>query len=201
MAKVIVNNLNIRPEPSVNNESLGKYNKGEFIRTGDKLIANEGRIWLRYTEKGKINYICAYDKDGTKFIEVPNNISGPRADQPKKKATIDSGTGISGIPKQSHFSDERIKKWGSCFLCICVKGGLTTGEECINCLNWGIDNGKLSDKCCFKCEKEELAKEVANNYGTKFHEDYTFENNEHSFWLNQNSIEIFNPNGIGYRGN
>ena len=112
MSEVLVSNLNVRAEPSTNSESLAKYDKGEIINSGEILISNEGRIWLRYTavSSGKKRYVCAYDKDGTKFVNVPSNIPGPRPGEQTKQSTgslTNSGTGITGIPKQSQFSDNR----------------------------------------------------------------------------------------------
>ena len=205
MAKVLVNKLNVRGEPSTNSDVLAQYEKGEIINSADSLISNEGRIWLRYTgaSSGQKRYVCAYDKDGTTFVEVPSNIPGPRPGQQKQNTTpvSNSGTGVPGIPKQSQFSDDRIRKWGCCFLCTCVKGGLTTEDECNTCFNWGLNSGKLrSSDCYVNCNKEQWAKDIAEKYGTTYHSDYTFCKNSHHFWLTQNGVEIFNSAGIGWRG-
>ncbi len=79
MSRVLVNSLKIRTEPSINSQVLDKYNSGEVIKSGDQLIFNEGRYWLRYTGgSGNKRYVCAWDSDGSKFVEVPGNIPGPR---------------------------------------------------------------------------------------------------------------------------
>jgi len=205
MSKVLVSNLNVRAEPSINSEVLDHYDKNQMINSGESLIENEGRIWLKYTGgSGKKRYVCAYDKDGTKFVDVPSNIPGPRpgkASKSNNSSLTNSGTGISGIPKQSQFDDDRIKKWGCCFLCTCVKGGLTTKEECMKCFNWGLNSGKLRSSDCFvNCNKEDWAKEISETYGTTYHSDYTFNKNSHHFWLTQNNVEIFNSAGLGWRG-
>ena len=207
MAEVLVSNLNVRAEPSTSSGVLDHYQKGDKINSGDLLVSSDGRIWLRYTGgSGNKRYVCAYDKDGSKFVDVPSNIPGPRPGsnskpQPSQNRTSSSGTGINGIPKQSQFSDERIRKWGCCFLCTCVKGGLTTEDQCVKCFNWGINSGKLRKSDCYvNCDKEAWAKEIANTYGTTYHSDYTFQKNSHHFWLTQNGVEIFNSAGIGWRG-
>ena len=206
MSTILVTKLQIREGPSTSSNSVGEYNKGEKINSGDLLIENEGRIWLRYKgSSGNQRYVCAVNNDGSKYIDVASNIPGPRSLNQgnkvvKKQPTGNSGTGINGIPKQSQFSDERIRKWGCCFLCTCVKGGLTTKEECEKCFNWGINSKKLrSSDCYVNCNKEEWAKEIAKQYGTTYHSDYTFQKNSHHFWLTQNGVEIFNSAGIGWR--
>lgn len=85
MPTVLINNLIIRTAPSTQAQKLPEqYNSGERILSGDLLIENEGRIWLRYTGKsGNKRYVCAYDDDGTVFVFVPAHIPGPRFDQKK----------------------------------------------------------------------------------------------------------------------
>ncbi len=79
MSKVLVNNLQVRESPSTSSKVVAKYNSGETINSGEALIESEGRIWLRYkASSGNQRYICAYNNDGTKYIEVPSNIPGPR---------------------------------------------------------------------------------------------------------------------------
>ena len=114
---------------------------------------------------------------------------------------INGETGIEGIPKQSQFPDHRIKNWGGCFLCTCVKGGLTTFDQIMNCFNWGINSGKLrSSDCYVNYNKESGAREISSRYGTPYHGDYCFQKNSNHFWLTQNGREIFNSSGIGWRG-
>ena len=194
MSRVLVNNLCIRKGPSTNAEKIPNkyYNAGEIINSGEALIKNDDRTWLKYTSStGEKRYICAIDKDGTKFIEVPINI----------QSTSNGETGVKDIPRQKHFPDERIQKEGCCFLCTCVKGGLITYEQCVDCFNWGMNSGKLRKKDCFVlCEKEDWAKEISEKYKTTYHGDYLFQNNGKHFWLTKNGVEIFNSGGIGWRG-
>ena len=205
MSKVLVNRLNVREGPSTNSKSVAHYEAGDIIKSGNLLIENEGRIWLRYRgNSGNDRYVCAINNDGSVYIEVASNVPGPRnlgnsvSNNPRPN---NSETGVPGIPKQSQFNDYRIKNWGCCFLCTCVKGGLTTREQCENCFNWGLSTNKLSSKNCYvNCDKEQWAKDIANRYGTTYHGDYIFNKNSHHFWLTQNGVEIFNSAGLGWRG-
>ena len=208
MSKVLVNNLNVRAGPSFNSEKLGTYNAGDIIKSGDLVFENEGCLWLRYTSgSGNKRYVCVCDKDGTKYVDIPDNIPRDRnfgglCDKPINNSTSTSppvsGTGIPGIPKQSKFPDKRIQRWGCCFLCVCVKGGLTTYDQCMDCFNWGINTGKLRPMDCWiNCNKEEWAREISSRYGTPYHDDYCFQKTGH-FWLTQNGKEIFNPFGLGW---
>ena len=207
MSKVIADNVNVRDGPSTKANSVAKYNKGEIITSGDLLIENEGRIWLRYKGgSGNQRYICAINNNGQVYVDVASGIPGPRSlsknnNNNSGQTSNNSVTGIGTIPKQGQFSDNRIKKWGCCFLCTCVKGGLTTKEQCEACFEWGINSGKLrSNDCYVNCNKEEWAKQIAEKYGTTYHSDYTFQKNSHHFWLTQNGVEIFNSAGLGWRG-
>ena len=193
MSRVLVNGLNVRTGPSTSSQKVAHYDAGQTINSGDLLVQNEGRTWLRYTgASGNKRFVCAKDVDGSNFVAVD-----PRILQPIPT----SETGIPGIPKQTQFSDYRIQKWGCCFLCTCVKGGLTTIAQCMDCFNWGLNSGKLrSSDCYVKCEKENWAREISQRYGTPYHGDYCFHKNHRHFWLTQNGKEIFNSSGIGWRG-
>ena len=192
MSIVLVNGLRVRTAPSVGAETVAYYDAGQVINSGDQLIQNEGRTWLRYTgDSGNYRYVCAIDKDGSKFIDVNiNHSSNPSPN-----------TGLSDTLRQSDFPDPRIRNWGCCFLCTCVKGGLTTRDQCMRCFEWGINSGKLRRNDCYvNCNKEEWAIEIASTFGTQYHGDYCFQSNGRHFWLTQNGIEIFNSAGIGWRG-
>ena len=165
-------------------------------------MENEGRIWLRYrSNSGNDRYICAINNDGSVYIEVASNVPGPRNlgnFVSNNSRPNNSLTGVPGIPKQSQF-DYRIKNWGSCFLCTCVKGGLTSKLQCENCFNWGLSTNKIRNDCYINCDKEQWAKDIAIKYGTTYHGDYIYNNNSYNFYLNQNGVEIFNPAGIGWK--
>ena len=207
MSRVLVNNLHVRAGPSFNTEKIATYNAGDIINSGDLLIENEGCIWLRYTgASGNKRYVCAYDKDGTQYVQPGVAIPGLRF--PKVGGGCDipihnlhlSNTGIPGIPKQTQFPDHRIQRWGCFFLCTCVKGGLTTYDQCMDCFNWGINTGKLRPTDCYVlCDKEQWAREISSRYGTPYHADYCFQKNHRHFWLTQNGNEIYNPKGLGWR--
>lgn len=207
MAKVLVNNLNVRAGPSFNSENITSFNAGDIIKSGDLVIENEGCIWLGYTdESGNQRYVCAYDKDGNKYVDIPDYSPkekrfGGGCDKPihnsKSTDTPVSDTGIPGIPNQSQFPNPSIRHFGCCFLCICVKGGLTTFDQCMDCFNWGISSGKLRYDCYVNCDKEIWAREISSRYGTPYHGDYSIKKGL-SFWLTQNGKEIFNPLGLGH---
>lgn len=79
MSKVLVDKLCVRTAPSTSSEVLDHYDKGQMINSGESLVSGDGRIWLCYKgASGNKRYVCAYDKDGSKFIDVPSNIPGPR---------------------------------------------------------------------------------------------------------------------------
>ena len=192
MSKVLVNNLIVRAAPSTTSEEIAQYNAGDIIHSGDLLIENEERIWLRYTgQSGNKRYVMAYDKDKNKYVDVPPDIIGPRPEP----CLPHSPLGVPSFPKLYQFPDPRIQKWGDCFLCICVKGGLTTLEQCMDCFNWGISSGKLRNADCYvNCNKEEWAKEISSKYGTTYHADYVFQKSYRPhFWLTQNGKLIFDP--------
>ena len=195
MSRVLVDNLDVRAGPSFNTEKIATYNAGNIIKSGDLIIENEGCIWLRYTsESGDKRYVCVCGKDGTKYVDISKSINNSTSAPPPV-----SDTGIPGIPNQSKFPDQRIKKWGCCFLCVCVKGGLTTYDQCMDCFNWGISTGKLRHSDCYvSCDKENWAREISSRYGTIYHADYCFQKTNH-FWLTQNGKAIFNPLGLGWK--
>ena len=193
MSRVLVNNLNIRAGPSTSSEKIGIYSIGQIINSGELLIENEGNIWLKFTiGSGNTRYVMAYDKDKTPYIDVEPHIPGPRGNSPSSRQT-----GIPGIPFTIKFPDPRIQNWGDCFLCVCVKGGLTTLEQCMDCFKWGLESGKLRNSDCYiACNKEEWAKEISSKYDTTYHEDYVFQKSLHGFWLTQNGKQVFNPQGL-----
>ena len=126
MSKVLINNLIVRAAPSTTSEEIALYNAGQIINSGEELIENEEGIWLRYTgQSGNKRYVMVYDKDNTQYVDVaphfPNNFN-------KCRGGCVCGGCPRSLPKQSQFPDPRIQNLGSCFLCKCIKGGLTTLE-------------------------------------------------------------------------
>ena len=126
MSNVLVNNLIVRSAPSTTSEEIAKCNTGQIINSGEELIQNEEGIWLRYTgQSGNKRYVMAYNKDNTPYVDVaphfPNNFN-------KCRGGCVCGGCPRSLPKQSQFPDPRIQNLGSCFLCKCIKGGLTTLE-------------------------------------------------------------------------
>ena len=199
MSRVLVNHLNVRTGPSTSAQKVAYYDEGQVINSGDQLIQNEGRTWLRYTGgSGNKRYVCVIDTNGSKYVDVPPHIGGHPPPPPPPPQPQNSPTGIPGIPKQSQFPDYRIRNWGCCFLCTCVKGGLTNKDQCMDCFNWGLNSGKLrSSDCYVSCNKENWAREISQRYGTPYHGDYCYQKGPNHFWLTQNGREIFNSSGIG----
>ena len=161
------------------------YDAGQVIHSVLGTVENEGRTWLKYRGgSGNVRYICLRDTNGQIYINYGYN---------------NSETGIPGIPKQTAFGDNSIQKWGCCFLCTCVKGGLTTASQCVDCFNWGKNSGKLRWDCYINCDKEAWAREISQRYGTPYHGDYIYQKSGRPhFWLTQGGREIFNSMGIGY---
>ena len=199
MSRVLVNGLNVRAGPSTGSQRIAHYDAGQMINSGDAIILNEGRKWLRYTgSSGNKRYVCAINNDGTKYVDYPPHLPEIGVPPPPQ-----SETGIPGIPKQCHFPDQRIQKSGCCFLCTCVKGGLTTMDQCMQVFQLGLNEGKLRQSDCYvKFNKETWAPLIAQRFGTPYHSDYIFQTNSRRshFWLTQNGREIFNSNGIGWHG-
>ena len=49
MSRVLVDGLNVRAGPSTSAAKVAHYDAQQMINSGDLLIKNENRIWLRYT--------------------------------------------------------------------------------------------------------------------------------------------------------
>lgn len=199
MSLVLVNNLNIRSRPSFTAEKVGQFQAKDLIKSGKELIIEENRIWLKFNDKtGNERYVCVVNNNHDVYVNVSPNIPGPRH-IPVIGVPPEVGRLLS-IPKQTEFSDDRIKNWGSCFLCTCVKGGLTNVEQIMECFNWGLHSGKLRNSDIFiNYNKEQWAREISSRYGTTYHYDYFFEKNNQHFWLTKNGNEIYNPKGLGWR--
>ena len=148
------------------------------------------------SDKDNPLYICL-DKDVSFYWEY-NEDDDEEEDQDDDEE--DYGTGIKGIPKQKDFPYPNIRKYGCCFLCTCVKGGLTTFNQCMSCYNWGINSGRLRSDCYVKCDKEQWAIDISERYGTQYHGDYCFTKRFNHFFLTKNGREIFNSAGLGWRG-
>ena len=192
MATILVNHLRVRTGPSVNTPEVAYYDAGQRINCVLGTVENEGRTWLKYRGgSGNERFICLRDINGDIFI----NYGQPPPPPPPRP----SETGIPGIPKQTTFANESLRKWGCCFFCTCVKGGLTTASQCLDCFNWGKNSGKLRWDCWINCDKEAWAREISQRYGTPYHGDYIFQKSKRPhFWLTQGGREIFNSMGIGW---
>ena len=200
MSRVLVNGLRVRTGPSTNTQSVAKYDSGNEIKSGDLLIENEGRIWLRYTGgSGNKRYVCVWDTNNAKYVEVPLHIPGPRRKDIPKELPDGSLTGVRGIPKQSTWTHSKIKESGCCFLAACVKGGVRDQITCLDCYNWAVSNGKIRTDCYVNIDKNILAQQISQRYGKAFRGDYQFQTNSRRshFWLVCGGREVFNSEGIG----
>ena len=202
MSRVLVNDLKVKTNPSINAQSVATYNAGDVIKSGDLLIENEGRIWLRYTgASGNKRYVCVLDTNNAKYVEVPIHFQWPRCGCPPFPSELPDGsiTGVKGIPKQSTWAHPNIKLYGCCFLAACVKGGIRDQNTCIECYNWAISSGKIRADCFINMDKNMLAQQISQRYGTTFRGDYCFQTNSirSHFWLACEGKEIFNSEGIG----
>ena len=50
MSIVLVDDLNALETPSTSSKSLDQYKAFQTIKSGDKVIENEGRLWLGYID-------------------------------------------------------------------------------------------------------------------------------------------------------
>ena len=163
MATILVNHLRIRREPSINAEIVGFYDAGQRINSFLGIIKNEGRTWLKYKNTSdQFRYVCVEDINGDIFVRLPCGCGGGCNCGRRDREKID----IPGLLRQTEFPDDRIRKWGCLFLCVCVKGGLTTVSQCMDCFNWGLNSGKLRRDCFVQCDKENWAREISERYGT-----------------------------------
>ena len=78
MSRVLVNGLNVRAGPSTSSAKVAHYDAGDIINSGDLLMENEGRIWLRYTGgSGNHRYVCARNNDGALYVQPASHIAWP----------------------------------------------------------------------------------------------------------------------------
>ena len=85
MSRVLVNSLNVRTGPSTNTQKVAHYDAGQTIASGNLIIQNEGRYWLRYTGgSGNQRFVCMWE-NGQYFVDVPRGVPGPRPDDDDHK--------------------------------------------------------------------------------------------------------------------
>ena len=75
MSKVLINGLDVRAGPSTGSQKVAHYDAGQMINSGDAIILNEGRKWLRYTASSwNQRYVCAINNDGSRYVDYPPNL-------------------------------------------------------------------------------------------------------------------------------
>lgn len=117
MSRVLVNGLCVRAGPSTNTAKVAHYDAGDIINSGQQLIENEGRIWLKYLGgSGNYRYVCVINNDNAKYVNVPGHIPGPR--------TI-SGGGNIPIPQKNVSSGWKLTAYCSCAHCCGKSDGIT----------------------------------------------------------------------------
>ena len=88
MSRVLVNGLNVRAGPSTGSQSVAHYDAGQMINSGNAIILNEGRKWLRYTgSSGNQRYVCAINNDGSRYVDYPPHLP----EIPYNLQNVDSG--------------------------------------------------------------------------------------------------------------
>ena len=116
MSRVLIDGLNVRTGPSTSATKVAHYDAQQMINSGDLLIENENRIWLRYTGgSGNKRFVCAINNDGSKYVEVAGHIPGPR------------GIGGNPVPvSQSNASSGwKLTAYCSCAKCCGKSNGIT----------------------------------------------------------------------------
>jgi len=69
MSTILAYCLNVREEPSTNSKKIGRFYIDHKILTGDLLIMNDNRLWLRFTgSSGYKRYVCVLDEDGSLYL-------------------------------------------------------------------------------------------------------------------------------------
>lgn len=93
MSKVLVDSLCVRSGPSTSSAKVAHYDTGDIINSGNLIVQNEGRYWLRYTGgSGNQRYVCMWE-NGNYFVNVPQNVPGPRPEEqkPQPSSNVSSG--------------------------------------------------------------------------------------------------------------
>ncbi len=117
-----------------------------------------------------------------------------------KQEFVKTGTGLKGNTLQWKLS---WMKEGSLFMSACVIGGLGNVFEMFNARKWAISKGYIrANDTYVNMKGMELAKKIAQNYGTQFHENWDIKEgcNKHFWVIDNQKREVYNSNGLGYTG-
>ena len=185
--------VKVRSSPSTSAESVAVYSEGETV-SFDSVVQNEGRTWISYIGgSGLRRYCCAIDTDGEHFIV---NVG-----QSQSNVQVKGDTGFPNIPTQKQFAQRAIGISGCLFLALCVKGGCTTKEECVNAFNWAVSQNLVrANDAYVNISRDSFAQKISSQFNLTYHDDYTIGKSSkiQHFYLLQNGKEIFNSGGLGF---
>jgi hypothetical protein len=117
-----------------------------------------------------------------------------------KQIFVKTGTGLIGNTFQWKLPGMRE---GSLFMAACVIGGLGSDKEMFSARKWAVSKGYIRGNDTYvNMSGMELAKKIAQNYGTQFHGNWDIkEGCNKNFWVIDNKKrEVYNSNGLGYTG-
>lgn len=185
--------VKVRSSPSTSAESVAVYSEGVTV-SYDSVVPNEGRTWISFIEgSGLRRYCCAIDTNGEHYIV---NVG-----QSQRNVQVKGDTGFPNIPTQNQFAQKAIRISGCLFLALCVKGGCTTEEECVDAFDWAVSQNLVGrDDAYVKIKRDILAQKISSEFDLTYHDDYTIEKSSkiQHFYLLQNGKEIFNSGGLGF---
>ena len=115
------------------------------------------------------------------------------------------GTGVRDIPYS--YQMYPTMKSGCLVMAACVVGGLGTKAEVLAARQWALNSGYINSNNYVLMRGTELARKIAQKYGTTFHSDFVIKEDVYNggsthFWVADSSgKEIFNSAGLGWHGN
>ena len=96
--------------------------------------------------------------------------------------------------------EQRIGKYGCCFLCIWVKEESTIQIECEDYFTCGSESKKWRSNGCFANCYKEREEDIICGFEKTNHSDYVFKKYFLHLGLIHNAIEIFNFAGFAWPG-
>ena len=117
-----------------------------------------------------------------------------------KQVFVKTGTGLTENTLQWKLPWMRE---GSLFMAACVIGGLASDKEMLSAREWAVSKGYIRENDNYvNMSGMELAKKIAQNYKTQFHENWDIKKGcNKNFWvIDSKKKEVYNSNGLGYTG-